>query len=103
MRQRWLASLFAMAVLPAAGVAVLATGAEAAPRAHVTPASTTVSSEVTLYGWNDNSPPGCATAYSGCAHGQGTFAKPTTFATDKSEIAVGTLVYVPHLKRYFVM
>ena len=94
MRQRWLVSLMAMAVLPVAGVAVLASGAEAAPRAHATPASSTITTEVTQYGWNDNSPPGCETAYSGCAGGLGTYAKPTTFATDKAELAVGTLVYV---------
>ena len=35
----------------------------------------------TYYGWYDNTPPGCATAYSGCARGNGTYAHPITLQT----------------------
>lgn len=57
----------------------------------------------TYYGWYTNTPPGCATAYSGCAHGTGTYADPITFASDKKELPVGTLLYYPTVEKYFVM
>jgi hypothetical protein len=57
----------------------------------------------TYYGWYDNTPPGCATAYSGCAGGTGTYAHPITFASDKKEFPVGTIVYYPTVEKYFVM
>ncbi len=68
--------------------------------------------EVTFYGWDDNSPPGNAIAYpksSGfptvhdAAGGTGTYADPITFATDKSELPRGTLVYAPFIEKYLVM
>lgn len=61
---------------------------------------------VTLYGWPDNSPPGGDIAYPvlhDSAGGTGTYADPVTFATDRSELPVGTKVYVPFLHRYFIM
>ncbi|HEV2361021.1 MAG TPA: hypothetical protein VGS21_04920, partial [Acidimicrobiales bacterium] len=67
---------------------------------------TSVNMYVTLYGWDDNSPPGCAIAYPkihSCAGGTGTYSSPITYATDKSELAVGTIVYFAPLKRYFIM
>lgn len=75
-------------------------------------ASTTRNFLVTLYGWPDNSPPGDAIAYPenggnptihNVASGVGTYANPITYATDKSELAVGTIVYYPYLHRYFIM
>ena len=69
-------------------------------------ASTTDNSLVTLYGWDDNSPPGCDIAYPdihSCAGGVGTFSNPITFATDSAELAPGTIVYYPPLDRYFIM
>lgn len=57
----------------------------------------------TYYGWFDNTPPGCATAYSGCARGIGTFARPITFASDKHEFAVGTILYYPTIEKYVRM
>ena len=75
-------------------------------------ASTTQNYEVTLYGWPDNSPPGNAIAYPAdggfptvhnAAGGTGTYADPVTYATDQSELAVGTKVYYPYLHRYFIM
>ena len=58
---------------------------------------------VTYYGWYDNTPPGCATAYSGCAKGTGTYADPITFASDKGELPAGTIIYDPAVEKYFVM
>lgn len=57
----------------------------------------------TYYGWYDNTPPGCATAYSGCAGGNGTYKHPITFASDKSEFPVGTILYYPTIEKYVVM
>jgi hypothetical protein len=57
----------------------------------------------TYYGWYDNTPPGCGTAYSGCAGGSGTYADPITFASYKGEFPVGTIIYYPTLKKYFKM
>jgi hypothetical protein len=62
---------------------------------------------VTLYGGKDNDPPGSSEiAYPKVhrkADGTGTFADPITFATSKDELAIGTVIYYPYLKRYFVM
>jgi hypothetical protein len=75
-------------------------------------ASTTQNYEVTLYGWPDNSPPGDAIAYPAdagyptihdVASGTGTYSNPITFATDSSELAIGSVVYYPYLHRYFIM
>jgi len=75
-------------------------------------ASTTRNFLVTLYGWPDNSPPGDAIAYPenggyptihNVASGLGTYANPITYATDQSELAIGTIVYYPYLHRYFIM
>ncbi len=57
----------------------------------------------TYYGWYDNTPPGCATAYSGCAKGNGTYKHPITFASDKQEFPVGTILYYPTIEKYVVM
>lgn len=66
----------------------------------------TVHPFVTFYGFLDNSPPGKAIAFPVIhseAGGVGTFKNPITFATDKNEFAPGTIVYVPFLKKYFIM
>ena len=67
----------------------------------------TYSMNITGYGWPDNSPPGADIAYPEvrgrtAAGGTGTFTDPITFATDSTELRKGTLIYVPHLKRYFI-
>jgi 3D (Asp-Asp-Asp) domain-containing protein len=73
---------------------------------------TTYTMKVTFYGWADNSPPGDAIAYPmnggfptvhDAAGGTGTFADPITFATDKAEIPVGTIIYIPFIEKYLVM
>ena len=75
-------------------------------------AGMTVSVYATFYGWADNSPPGAAIAYprSGgyptiheTAGGAGTYADPITFATDKAELPVGTILYVPFIEKYAIM
>lgn len=75
-------------------------------------ASTTRNFLVTLYGWPDNSPPGNDIAYPesdgnptihNAAGGTGTYANPITYATDKAELPIGTIVYYPYLHRYFIM
>lgn len=81
---------------------VVATNANAS----TTPAaSKTVTSYVTLYGWVDNSPPGNGIS-GGRIHshagGTGTYKDPITFATDTKELAYGTIVYYPYLKKYFI-
>ncbi|HEY3868214.1 MAG TPA: hypothetical protein VGM10_07675, partial [Actinocrinis sp.] len=98
----------AMLVAALATVSTAALGLVAS--SGVAQASTTQNYEVTLYGWPDNSPPGDAIAYPAdagyptihnVASGTGTYSDPVTFATDSSELAIGTIVYYPYLHRYF--
>lgn len=116
MRRHWLVARLAVAALPVAVLTMsISPGTSAATahgavghrgpahRARVAPDSQTLNMLVTLYGWDDNSPPGCDTAYSGCAGGLGTYSDPITFATDQSELPVGTIVYYTPLARYFIM
>ena len=67
---------------------------------------------MTFYGWPDNSPPGGAIAYPknggfptahNTAGGTGTYADPITFATDKAEFPVGTVLFAPVIEKYLVM
>jgi hypothetical protein len=64
---------------------------------------TVVQVYATYYGWYDNTPPGCATAYSGCAGGTGSYEHPITFASDKREFPVGTILYYPTIEKYVRM
>jgi hypothetical protein len=91
------------------------TRSDAAPRASgggasrpTAPAGRSWSTSVTFYGAGDNDPPGSsAIAHPNARHseagGTGTFADPVSLASDVREIAVGTIVYYPSLKKYFVM
>ncbi|ODU03812.1 MAG: hypothetical protein ABS81_12800 [Pseudonocardia sp. SCN 72-86] len=79
-----------------------------APVAPVGPAGRSFSTEITFYSAYDNDPPGSrAIAHPNARHSQaggtGTYADPLTLASDTREIALGTLVYVPLVKKYFVM
>jgi len=75
--------------------------------------SQTHNGQTTSYGWNDNDPPsaqisyprngGYPTLHNAATEGVGTINDPVTFATNKDEVAIGTIVYVPHLRKYFVM
>lgn len=89
----------AAAILAAGGTA----GSAPAEHAATARAPSVLHVYATYYGWYTNTPPGCATAYSGCAHGTGTDANPITFATSKQELPVGTLLYYPTVEKYFVM
>jgi hypothetical protein len=69
-------------------------------------AATTQPTFLTFYGWWDNTPPGGDIAFPrihNTAGGRGTFADPVTFATASAELSPGTKVYVPRVKRYFIM
>ena len=94
--------------LSAIGLAA-ATSASGASRSAATPGAAAarqpkaVEVYATYYGWFDNTPPGCATAYSGCARGTGTFRHPITFASDKHEFPVGTILYYPSIEKYVRM
>ena len=93
------------ALLPVLSV-VLATTVGMAVNPPAASANPTLSMFVTLYGWPDNDPPGGAIAYPdihSTAGGTGTYSNPITFATDADELAPGTIVYVPYLKKYFIM
>ncbi|WBP90339.1 hypothetical protein [Kitasatospora cathayae] len=77
--------------------------------AHAAAAQTTA---VTAYGYNDNDD---GNGNSGTARisypqihtqateGSGSYDDPATFATDPNEYPPGTIIYVPHLQKYFIM
>jgi hypothetical protein len=96
----------AHAAQPASTARLAAASQNTATHAAAAPAASTDDTLVTLYGWDDNSPPGCAIAYPqihSCAGGVGTYSNPTTFATDENEFAPGTIIYYAPLERYFIM
>jgi hypothetical protein len=104
-RRTWIAALGALALIVASFAALASHPAPAS-------ASTSATYLVTLYGWPDNSPPGAAIAYPknggfptlhNTAGGTGSFSNPVTYATSKAELPIGTKVYYPFLKRYFIM
>jgi chitosanase len=69
--------------------------------------ATTAKYYVTLYGAHDNTPADSRDIAYPVIHdeagGTGTYQDPLTFATDKAELPVGTIIYYPYLKRYFIM
>lgn len=74
---------------------------------------------ITWYGFNDNScevesqhdcnniafpkSDGYPTKHNSAYEGKGTYTDPITFATAKKEIKPGTMLYVPFLRKYFIM
>jgi F5/8 type C domain/Ricin-type beta-trefoil lectin domain len=69
-------------------------------------AATTQQTFLTFYGWYDNTPPGGDISYPkihSTAGGKGTFADPITFATSTAELKAGTKVWVPRVRKYFIM
>ncbi len=63
---------------------------------------------VTFYGAADNDPPGSTAiahpnGHHRAAGGTGTFADPLSLAADPRAIRVGTRIYYPPLRKYFVM
>ncbi|HEV2376705.1 MAG TPA: ricin-type beta-trefoil lectin domain protein [Streptosporangiaceae bacterium] len=111
MTSNWKAGFAALSVVALATIGV--TSAAAASPARPSGSQTATAAPptgtkvydmyVTFYGWFDNTPPGCGTAYDGCAGGVGTYKDPITFASDKAELPVGTIIYYPTLQKYFKM
>jgi len=67
---------------------------------------TTETALVTFYGSRDNCPPGADILYPVIhkeAGGVGSYADPITYAAAKACFAVGTKVYIPRVKKYFIM
>jgi hypothetical protein len=65
-----------------------------------------VTGYVTAYTWYDNDPPGPAIAdpvLHSSAGGSGTYADPVTVAVAAGAYAPGTRLYLPHVKRYFMV
>jgi 3D (Asp-Asp-Asp) domain-containing protein len=72
------------------------------------PPSPNASGQITFYGAADNDPPGSREiAYPNVLHGQaggtGTFDDPITFAAQQGQFRPGTKIYVPDVKRYFIL
>jgi hypothetical protein len=91
-----------------AGVAVVCAVLVAAGGCSRAPSEGTLTTVVTFYAAYDNDPPGStAIAFPNDRHssagGVGTFADPITFATAPDLLAVGTVIYYPPLRKYFVM
>lgn len=97
--------------LPAAsGDKSAAMAGPAAPMA--TGSAQTINARLTGFSWQDNTPPGSSTISMPVLHkvasGTGTFADPITTAVPGHagsgvETAKGTKIYVPKLKRYFIV
>src|SRR5437762_2350917 len=100
MRRRVLLASLMAGCLAAVGALV---GVVAAQSAY---AATTQQTFLTFYGWWDNTPPGAGISFPKIhktAGGKGTFADPITFATATAELSPGTKVWVPRVKKYFIM
>jgi hypothetical protein len=96
----------------AAALAALGLLLAASPAHAQTADSQTLQVNVTSYGYNDNdngsgSYGTAVIAYpqihSLATEGSGSYDDPVTFATDENEFAPGTIIYVPHLQKYFIM
>lgn len=90
------------------GCALLLAGPAAAAHAD----AQTINVLVTSYGFNDNDDGNGHFGTDVIAYPQihsvatedlGTYDQPSTFATDAGEFAPGTIIYVPHLEKYFIM
>jgi len=105
-----------VAVLLLTGCGVVTPSTSSTPLASAHPASATIAPAatgtayvmVTFYAGADNDPPGSSEiAHPNERHpaagGTGTAADPITLASDPDELPLGTLVYYPPLRKYFVM
>lgn len=105
---RWKLLVLGTALL-LVGLSVLLAGPTARAGIH----GYSTSMYVTFYGFDDNTPAGTGIAYqknegyptvhNQATEGKGTYHDPITLATSKSELAIGTIVYVPFLEKYFIM
>ena len=90
-----------------AGARTRSTTTTTAPATTTTSASvSTVTDDVTFYGWVDNSPPSATIAHP-CIHqsaaGVGTYANPVTYADAQNLNGPWCqIIYVPFLKKYFI-
>lgn len=101
-RVRARSPLTAFAALSSLVVALLVGGNAASAK----PAANTVQAFITMYGWYDNTPPSDTISYPVIhrkAGGTGTYADPITYASSTSETKAGTKIYVPRVRKYFVM
>lgn len=104
-----------LVLLRSAAPASAAATLQPLPRArHATSSTTgfnstlrTITARTTFYGSLDNCPPGGAIAHPlpgrPQAGGVGTWQDPITFAGDPRATPPGSKLYVPHLKKYFIM
>lgn len=102
-RQALVSAVVALSLRIAGTGTILAGASHLDYSSNVVASPSTIMAWATYYGWYDNTPPGCATSYSGCARGTGTYGDPITFASDKREFPVGTILYYPTLEKYLVM
>jgi hypothetical protein len=98
------ACLLTSLTISTAALAVLAASTSGTTVTAAAKRTAQVDAYVTYYGWYDNTPPGCATAFApSCANGTGTYSHPITFASDRREFPVGTIIYYPTVEKYFRM
>jgi len=99
-----------LALAASAAAALLLSAAGPLAAAHADPQ--TINVYVTSYGYNDNDDGNGNYGTAVIAYPQihsiatedlGTYDQPVTFATDQNEFAPGTIIYVPHLEKYFIM
>lgn len=97
-----------LSALAAAALALALGGPAAAAHAD----AQTINVLVTSYGYNDNDDGNGHYGTAQIAYPQihgiatedlGTYDQPVTFATDAGEFAPGTIIYVAHLEKYFIM
>lgn len=96
------------AAAPAAPATTAAPTPSPTPSPKPAPAGRMWSVIVTFYAAADNDPPGSTeiahpNAHHRAAGGTGTYADPLSLAADPRAIRVGTRVYYPPLRKYFVM
>ncbi|GAA3435694.1 hypothetical protein [Kutzneria kofuensis] len=80
----------------------------APPAAPPQQANPNASGQITFYGAADNDPPGSREiafpdVMHGRAGGTGTFDDPITFAAQQGSFKPGTKIYVPDVRRYFIL
>lgn len=100
MKRRTLAATATAAILVLASAITGLLGATSAN------AATSQQAFLTFYGWWDNTPPGNGISFpkihSG-AGGVGTWNDPITFASSTKEISAGSKIWVPRVRKYFIM
>ena len=100
------AALAVLVAITTLGISACAAPARA-PSQPAAQALPTTAMTVTFYAAKDNDPPGTDQIFYPTIHptagGTGTYPDPITFATDRRELAPGTRIYHPQLRKYFIM